>query len=220
MLEIRDNYFKAPDGNRYFRRNAPQVWVGAWGEKKQPLTQANYLAVEGNVRYGLLDGKVKKLKPVEIDWARERTADVEATATKYFVAGGTAAFTHGRAVEARLKLVRFHIDESVLERLLNNDANTVRASLKKTGNDARVCTSAWVVMSGELAERFDTSASLEVSGTTADGLSITANGGGNWKGSETITFSPGTVFAYGLHKVRKWNDDRIEDMEDDWQSLN
>jgi hypothetical protein len=219
MIEIKDSYFKAPDGNRYFRRNAPAVAVGLYGEKKEPVTQANYLAVEGHIKYDLLNGKIKKLKPVEVDWARERKADVQANVELYFIVGGTAKFTHEKAIEAHLKLIRFHIEQAALENLLNKDANKVREALKEEGNDARVCSSTWVVMSGDLAERFDTSVALEVSGTVSGGLSITAKGGAAWSGSEKITFDPGTVFAYGLHKVKKWNGDKIEEMEDDWQSL-
>jgi hypothetical protein len=219
MIEIKDSYFKASDGNRYFRRNAPAVGVGYNGEKKEPLTEANYLAVDGHIKYDLLDGKIKKQPAVEIDWAHENKTDVEAYIDYYFVAGGTLEFSHAKAIEAHLKLIRFNIEQSTLKSVLNNDAGKVRQSMKDEGNDARVCSSAWVVMSGDLAERFNTSAGLEVSGT-ANGLSITAKGDGSWSGSETITFSPGTVFAYGLHKVKKWNGDKIEEMEDDWQSLN
>ena len=220
MIEIKDSYFKASDGNRYFRRNAPAVEVGANGEKKAPLTEANYLAVDGHIKYDLLSGKIKKQAPVEIDWSREKKSDVEAYVDYYFVAGGTAKFTHEKAVEAHLKLMRFNIEQSTLQQVLNNDAAQVRNSMKNEGNDARVCSSTWVVMSGDLAERFNTSAGLEVSGTTATGLSVTAKGDGSWTGSEKITFSPGTVFAYGLHKVKKWDGDKIKEMEDDWQSLN
>jgi hypothetical protein len=219
MIEIKDNYFKAPDGNRYFRRNSPEQAVGKYGQKKEPVTQANYLEVDGNIQYNLLNGKIKKLSPVEIDWASERKADVEANVSLYFVVGGTAKFTHEKAIEAHLKLIQFHIEGGTLKDLLNKDANVVREALKKEGNDARVCSSTWVVISGDLAERFDTSVSLEVSGTVSEGLSITAKGGATWSGSEKITFSPGTVFAYGLHKVKKWNGDKIEEMEDDWQSF-
>lgn len=219
MIKIKDNYFKAPDGNRYFRRNAPAVVVGSYGEKKEPVTQANYLAVEGHIKYDLLNGKIRELKPVEIDWSRENKADVEANVEYYFVVGGTAKFSYKKAIEAHLKLIRFHIEQAALENLLNKDANKAREELKEEGKDARVCSSTWVVMSGEIAERFDTSAALEVSGTTSDGLSITAKGGAAWKGSEKITFTPGTVFAYGLHKVKKWNGNKIKEMEDDWQSL-
>ena len=222
MIEIKDSYFKATDGNRYFRRNALAVAVGVYGEKKEPVTEANYLAVDGNIKFNLLDGKIKKLTPVEIDWERERKADVEANVEWYFVVGGTAKFNHGKAIEAHLKLIRFHIEAHALETVLNKEANKVRESLKKEGNDARVCSSIWVVMSGVLAERFNTSVGLEVSGSVSEGLSLTAKGGASWSGSEKITFSPGTVFAYGLHKVKKWDGDKIDEggLEDDWQGFN
>ena len=220
MIEIKDSYFKATDGNRYFRRNSPAVEVGANGKKKTPLTEANYLEVEGHIKYDLLAGKVKKLPSVEIDWASQKKSDVEAYVDSYFVIGGTLEFTHEKAIQAHLKLVEFLVEPGTLENVLNNDANQVRQTLKDDGNNARVCSSTWVVMSGDLAERFNTSAGLQVSGTSSTGLSITATGDGTWSGSEKITFSPGTVFAYGLHKVKKWDGDKIKELEDDWQSLN
>jgi hypothetical protein len=223
MTMIKDSYFKAPapDNNRYFRRNAIAVEIGSYGEKKEPITEANYLAVEGNINFDLLKGKIKKSPPIEVDWSREKKADVEASAKWYFDVGGVKLdFNHKKAVDYRLKLIRFHIDEGSLENLLNNEAGTARENLKKEGKDARVCTSTWVVVSGKMAERFDTSVGLEVSGTTAEGLTITAKGGAKWSGSEKIIFAPGTVFAYGLHKVNKWNGDKVGDTEDDWQGLN
>jgi hypothetical protein len=221
MIEIKDNYFKGPDGNRYFRRNALAVTVGSHGEGKTPITEANYLAVEGNIKYVLLDGKIKNSSSVKIDWDSASKADVEAGVELYFDLGGVKlGFSHEKAIKARLELIRFYIDEGNLKRVLNNDANIVREKMKKEGADARVCASTWVVMSGELAQRFNTSAGLEVSGTVSEGLTITAKGGGAWSGSEKITFSQGTVFGYGLYKVKKWNGDIIEDMEDDWQGLN
>ena len=219
MVQIKNSYFKAPDGNRYFRRNADSVAVGCYGEKKQPVTQANYLAVEGNIAYSLLSGKIKQEPPVEIEWSRESKVDVEAEVNYYFTTGGKASFSYEKAKEAKLKLMRFRITEGDLEKVLNSDADTARKKLKDDGNDARVCSSAWVVMSGELAERSGTALDIEASGTTPQGLTITAKGGGDWSGSEKITLSEGTVFAYGLHKVKKWDKDKVEDMEDDWQSL-
>ena len=220
MIKIKNSYFKAPDGNRYFRRNAPEVAVGSYGEKKEPITEANYLAVEGHIKYDLLNGKIRKGIPFKVDWESETKADVEANVEYYFVVGGPAKFSYEKAKEAHLELVRFHIDPSPLKSLLNNDANKARKAMKKEGKDARVCSATWVVMSGQLAKRFSTSAGLEVSGTTSQGLSITAKGGAAWSGSETITFGPGTVFAYRLHKVKKWNGDKIGEMEDDWQGPN
>jgi len=63
-------------------------------------------------------------------------------------------------------------------------------------------------------------ARINVTATTTQGLKITAQGGGTWTRSETIVLGPGTVFAYGLHKVAKWDGERAEDLEDDWQGPN
>lgn len=220
MVEIKDNYFKANDGNRYFRRNAPEVVVGSYGKKQDPVTQANYLEAVGHIKYDFLAGKIKTFPSGAIDWARARSSDVQASATtSYFDIGGRGMFSHNKAKEAHLELARFYVEQMPLKNILNNEANKVREELKKEGNDARVCSSVWVVISGNLAERFQTSVGLEVSGTPSGDLSITARGGASWSGSEEITLSPGTVFAYGLHKVTKWDGDKIEDMEDDWQSL-
>lgn len=221
MVNIKDNFFKAPDNNRYFRRNAPAVSVSSYGQKKEPLTEANYLAVEGHPRYEYLDGRIKTDKSVQIDWERENKADVEAHVDHYFDVGGVKLnFNYNKAKSANLKLIRLSIDEGPLKKMLNNEAKVVRDAMKKEGKDARICSSTWIVVSGQLGERFDTKVGLEVSGSTSEGLKITAKGGGSWSGSETITFSPGTVFAYGLHKVKKWNGDLIADMEDDWHGPN
>ena len=220
MTAFTNSSFTAPDGNRYFRRNALEVGVGVWGEKKQPLTEANYLAAMGSIRSTHLDGKISKSVPMQIDWSHESTTAVEASAKLYFVAGGTATFTHSRAKEAQLKIVRFFVYEETLRRVLNDDADLVRAGMKKEGGDARVCSSALGILDGHLADRFATSVGLEVSGTLSTGLSITAKGGASWQGSETITFSPGTLLAYGLHKVKKWDGDTIRELEDDKPGLN
>ena len=220
MIQIKDNFFKAPDGNRYFRRNSPRVEVGSYGEKKTPLTQANYLAVEGHVKFSYLDSKLKKENPGKIDWSRCSKADVEADVKTYFdLCGVKLNFTHQKAKEAELELMLIYINEGALKKVLNKDAHKVRQEMKKEGKDARICSSVWVVMSGRLAKRFSTSVDLNASATTAKGLKITAKGGAQWEGTETIELTSGTVFAYGLHKVKKWKGDEIDDLDDDWQSL-
>src|SRR3954471_10612849 len=107
MIEIKDSYFKGPDGNRYFRRNSPSVSVGAYGQSKRPLTEPNYLSVDGHMRYDLLDGKLKQDPPVEIDWGRTSQADIGAGVKTYFDVGGVqASFSHEKAKNAHLKLIR------------------------------------------------------------------------------------------------------------------
>jgi hypothetical protein len=218
MIEIKDSHFKGPDGNRYFRRNAISLGIGKWGPKREPLLQANYLEVEGNVRYSLLEGKLSKSPPYGIDWARANRADVEATATVYHTIKGTATFDYERAREANLQMIRFHVDGGELTRLLN-DADGVRDKMKSEGNDARICSSVWIVVSGELAERFSTGVRFNVKANISEGLSVGVEGGATWSGEERITLSESSVFAYGLHKIDRWKGDLVGDVKDDWQSL-
>ena len=221
MVEIKNSYFKDPFGNRYFRRNSSSVSVGAFGPKKEPWTEANYLEVDGHLRYDYLDGKMKPDSPVSIDWNATSQGDIGTGVTTFFDVGGVEGnFSSEKAKTAQLKLVRFHVDASPMETVLNTQAKTVRAQMKDEGNDARICSSAYVVVSAALGQRFATATEIKVTATTTQGLKITAQGGGTWTGSESIVLGPGTVFAYGLHKVTKWDGERIEDLEDDWQSLN
>jgi len=221
MVEIKNSYFKDPFGNRYFRRNSSSVSVGAFGEKKEPWTEANYLSVDGHMRYEFLDGKLKQDPAVSIDWNGTSQADIGAAVTTFFDVGGVlGTFSSEKARSAQLKLVRFHVDANPLENVLNSQARTVRDQMKDEGNDARICSSAWVVVSAELGQRFATATAIKVEATTTQGLKITAQGGKTWSGSESIVLGAGTVFAYGLHKVKKWDGERVEDLEDDWQSLN
>ena len=134
--------------------------------------------------------------------------------------GVEGTFNAEKARTAQLKLVRFHVDAGPMERVLNTQAKAVRGKMKDEGNDARICSSAYVVVSAALGQRFATAAEINVTATTTQGLKITAQGGGSWSGSESIVLGPGTVFAYGLHKVARWNGEEVEDLEDDWQGLN
>jgi hypothetical protein len=221
MVEIKDSYFKDPFGNRYFRRNSSSLSVGAYGRKKTPLTQANYLEVDGHLNYDFLDGKLKQDPHVTIDWSRTTQSDIGADVTSYFDVGGVkGSFNRESALQAKLMLMRFHVDTNPLENILNNNAHVVRRKMKEDGNDARICSSVYVVITASLAKRFSSAADLTVEATTAQGLKITAKGGSVWSGEEAIVLGAGTVFAYGLHKVKKWADDKVGELEDDWQSFN
>jgi hypothetical protein len=72
-----------------------------------------------------------------------------------------------------------------------------------------------VCLEAELAEHFETSSGFVFS-VPAVGLNLTAKGGS--KGTQTITISAGTVFAYKLHKVTNWKDNKtvVDDMKADY----
>jgi hypothetical protein len=120
-----------------------------------------------------------------IDWNGTSQADIGTAVTSDFDVGVLATFDTEKARKAQLKLVRL-VDANPLENVVNSQARTVRDQMKDEGNDARICSSAWVVVSAELGQRFATATAIEVEATTTQGLKITAQGGKTWSGSESI----------------------------------
>jgi hypothetical protein len=144
---------------------------------------------------------------VSIDWEETTRGDVEVNGgLSYFAVNGQAAVSgsYEKAKSAKLRLAKFIIPEGKLKAMLNKDARVVRNYLADEGKDGRIVSQVWVVMEAELAEHFDrygsTSLSVKAAGKN---LKVTATGGK--QGSQTITLSPDTTFAYALSKVKKWN---------------
>ena len=75
--------------------------------------------------------------------------------------------------------------------------------------DGRIVSEAWVGMEVELAEHFGAyaGASLSAKAAGAD-LQISVTGGKY--GTQTVVVSPNTTFAYKLHKVTDWNNDKTQ----------
>lgn len=66
-------------GKRYFRAGSEDLELCSFGEKKTPLTQANYLAKEGTVSTrNLSKVKVDATGPFPIDWSKYGSSDINA----------------------------------------------------------------------------------------------------------------------------------------------
>jgi hypothetical protein len=220
--KITENYFEYENG-KYFRENAHGLRIGSYGEKKDPIGPKSHLDVQNTIKPEYLASCVKYNTTTKIDWSQTSKAEVEAEgAFKFFGLNVNAAVngTYDKAKDARLEMMSFAIDEGPLQRMLNEDADGARKYLADEGNDGRVVSEVWVVTDGDLSEHFATSGSISVSASAAgNGLAVTAKGGKF--GSQTITLEDGVVFAYKLHKVKDWNQDktRIGNMEADWQGI-
>ncbi|RMF32078.1 MAG: hypothetical protein D6752_00910 [Candidatus Nitrosothermus koennekii] len=218
--KIASHFFKY-NNLKYFRDGAENIEMCSFGEKKDPLGPKSYLSVEGKVARKHLEGRIKKIPSVDIDWSKQSKADVEANGLIPVygipVKVGTT-YSYEEAKSADLKLIKFVIDEGPLKKMLNNDANAARNYLADEGKDGRIVSSIWVVMEGKLARHFDSVGSISANAAGSN-LEITASGG--VAGSQTITLSEGTTFAYAMHKVKKWNKGKteIEDMEDDYHGI-
>lgn len=213
-------------GKRYFRAGSEDLELVSFGQKKTPLTQANYLAKEGTVSTSNLSQvKVDVAGPFTIDWSKYGSSDVNAGISYLKLVGGKGAFNHNVAKSAHLQLVKFGLGEAQLKALLNHHANVARHALDEEGNDGRIVSAVWVVMEAELASQVSSAGSVNVSVPIANsGFVVDLGGGGSSTSTSNVTIPPGTTFAYLLHKVKKWEKSHgerlVEDMEDDQQSLN
>jgi len=207
---------------KYFRGNAHILKLATYGEKKDPVGAKAYLDPESTVGAEHLASRVEKGKPVGVEWGRTTKAELEANGPIPVFGLNLNVSTnlgYEKVKTADLKLFNLSIAEDPLKKLLNEDAVNVRKYFAGEGKDARIVSEVWVVMEAKLAEHFDTSGAVAVSVKGAD-LNVTAKGG--TQGTQTITLSKGSVFAYKLHKVKEWNKDktRILDMEADYKGMN
>jgi hypothetical protein len=210
-------------GMSYFRGNAHLVELGTYGEKKDPIGAKAYVDPQSKVKAETLATRVKIGKPVKIDWNEVSKADLEAEGVlKFFSLGkkGTASFTHEQARTAKLELLNFSISEGPLQQMLNTDADGARRFLADEGDDGRIVSEAWVVVSAELGQHFATYAAASA-GVKAFGSSLDVSASGGQHGTQTITLSAGTTFAYKLHKVKDWNKGKtqIDNMEADYKGM-
>lgn len=218
--KITEHYFEFGTV-KYFRGKAENVEIASYGERKDPIGPRSYLEVQNKVKSEYLEGRVRYITTTEVDWEDATAAEVEVNGVlKYFSLAVKLAAngSYEKAKSAKLKLTKFAIDEGRLQTMLNQDAGGARNYLADEGADGRIVSEVWVAMEAELSEHFSTSGSISVSANAVgSGLDVTAEGGKH--GSQTVTLSKGTTFAYKLHKVKDWNKGKtqIEDMEADYK---
>lgn len=229
MSEVKiTKHFFLYNGVRYFRGGAENTVLAACGEKEDPIGPKASLTVFNTIPREHLKGRVRHIRVNEIDWSSQSKGEVEtAGQLNYFTlsGSGTATFSYDKAKSARLRLTKFVIDEGDLKAMLNKDAHAARRFLADTGRDGRVVSGVFVVMDGQIEEKFSSAVSsggsVSASLTKAAELQLTANHGGSKSGSTTIVLAKRSSFAYVLHKVKKWNKDKtlIEELELDTHGM-
>lgn len=222
-IKITDNVFEF--GNqKYFRGNAHLIQMGTYGEKKDPIGARSYVDPQSKVQSEILAGRVKPGTIATIEWGETTQASFSINGPiKYFGLNGKVGVdgTYEKAKTAHLKLANFYINEGPLTDMLNKDADGARKFLADEGDDARIVGEVWVAMEAELAEHFATYGSVSASAKAAGSdVQVTVSGGKN--GSQSVSLSPGTTFAYKLYKVKKWTSHdktRIENLEADYKGI-
>jgi hypothetical protein len=223
--KITEHYFEYGT-LKYFRGAAENLVFCAYGRKRDPLGAKAYLEVQNKVKPEYLEGRVRCATTVAINWEDATAAEVETSGVlKYFSLDSKLAVngSYMKAKSAKLRLIKFVIDEGPLQTMLNQDADIARNYLANEGGDGRIVSGLWVATEEELAEHFSASGSISTSANAAlGGLDVTAvvTAAGGKDVSQTITLLSDTPFAYQLHKVTDWNRDktRIEGMKADYHS--
>lgn len=228
-VEIKSHFFKFSN-IKYFRDKAENVELGSYGEKKDPIGALAYLSVQNRIRGDALAAyaKVRVIPPISIDWAKYKKTDVEANGlVKYFTLGSKVSIgaTWEKLKTAKMQLLKLVIDEGPLTNTLNNHTTGALNFLRDEGGDGRVVHEVWVVLDATLATHFTNSTVFEVKGTgSVEVVDVTAklSAGSTGSGSQTISLSKGTTFAYLMMKVKKWSSGKtkIDDLEDDLKGLN
>lgn len=207
-------------GQRFFRGKATDVALGSYGEKKTPFGGIPYLAIERTIpASNLAKVQVKVTGPITVDWGKVSKTDVSGGVNYLKAAGGKASLSVESAKSAKLVLVKFSIPEGELKDLLNKHAGQARSEIKKEGNDARVVSEVYVAMEAELASKVTTGGSVSATGT-ANGLEVSVAASNSTTTTTKVSLPPDTTFAYLLHKVKKWDGDKVSDMEDDRAGAN
>ncbi|MBL8350375.1 MAG: hypothetical protein JNL87_08655 [Burkholderiaceae bacterium] len=209
--------------NKYFRGNAHLLEAAHFGEKKDPIGAKAFVEPAGKVKPEHLDGRLKFNGRVKIDWNTVSKSELEADADLHFFGlgkSGALSFGHAEAKSAKLELINLSIDELKLKAMLNTDANVARKFMADEGSDARIVSEVWIVVDADLAEHFVTSGAGGV-GVEALGSTAKISVSGGTRGTQTLTLSPGSTFAYKLHKVSEWSKGKtkVEAVEADYKGM-
>jgi hypothetical protein len=205
----------------YFRKNAHLIDIATFGKKKSPAGKAHYLDPFNKIERRHLVNRVTVGLPVSIDWSQTKQADVEVDGRQVLVYGVNASsaqiYSFAKVKSAKVVLYNLSISEGVLIPLLNGDADGARNFLATEGGDGRIVNEVWVVMEAKLAEHFKSFGSKSSSVSYA-GANLNISVSGGTLGTQTITLSPGAIFAYKMERVTDWNAGKthINKMEPDY----
>lgn len=208
---------------KYFRGNAHLLELGSYGEKKDPIGARAYVDPQGRVRREHLVPRAVSSTPIAIDLSSLKERDLGASGSLPVFGLDlrlAASWRLQRLQQARLRIVSVSLSEGRLKGLLNQDADGARRFLAKEGSDGRIVSEVWIVMEAELATAYASTSRLEF-GVGIDGIDFSAEGGAGNSGSQKVTLAPGSVLAYKLHKVKRWNKDKsaVEELEADYKGL-
>jgi hypothetical protein len=185
------------NGKKYFRGGSEDIELGSYGEKKSPITQTNYLEVQGRIPAEKL--KVREAVEISIDTSQTSQKEITTNINAAAVFKGSAGTAYQDFKSGKLKLIKLIIENGDIMSAANQSPKAID-NLSTYGNDARIAHQVFVVVDDETARSFSKGSSFEVSvNVGVVKVSVGANGGSS--GSTSVSVSRGSIFAYGMVKL-------------------
>lgn len=208
--EVFDNHLKY-NGINYFRVGSEDTYLGCYGEKKSPVFQGNYLETQDGLPAKKL--KVKDAVEATIDFSKSTEAEVLANIDVAGVFGANQNTAYQDLKSGKLSLFKLIIDLEDLRKAANDSPNHLDR-LKSYGNDSRIASDVFVVLDANETKSFSSATSFGVS-VQAGVVKVTAQTGVENGGSTSVSVSNGSIFAYGIAKIKWDKNDKIEKLTDD-----
>ncbi len=188
------------EGIRYWRKKASEAKLGSVGQKMTPVAGKNYFQKKQDAPDGIYD--------VAID---ARTTISSAKANEWGVSAGVSnvkgGVSHSGSYKGTITAYKMRIDlgddRGDLRYETNRNSRHLEA-LKDEGKGARMVSAVWILVAGEESKEECYSGDLTVTNgvwkvsTSASGCS-----------SNSWTIAPGSIIAYEMVKVDKWDDHEI-----------
>lgn len=204
-------------GNDYYKANASVAGIGAVGEKRTPVTKANFIEVKDRISADKL--KIREIGPVKIDSQRTNKLDFLANVNlaKVFKIGSVDT-AYEDVLKSDLQLVFMAVDVNDMVEAINRSPR-IREDLDRWGNNARVVTSGFVIVEAKTARDLSSSTDVEAE-VNVHGITIKPKLGVSTNDRTEVVFPVGSLYAYGLHKLF-WDkkSGRVEDLKFDGHGL-
>lgn len=213
MITIRSNKLVF-GGMRYFRRNAMNLSLGSFGEKRTAGLGASYLVEDGELDAEVV-GRVKTRGPFHFNEVTNRTGSASLGlrgSLEGLGVSGSASLASEKLKSKELSILHISVDEDDLVDRINRNAEAL-SDLRHADRNARIVTEAWVVISARFDEAFQRSQSFNVTGAR-DELALELGGSFGKQRSTRLVLPESMTLAYMLRKI-DWKKRRrqIDDLD-------
>lgn len=214
---VKKNYIRY-NGYRYYKGRAQSIELGDWGDKKTPVTRANYLDQKGSFA-----GLIKDVSVSSFKLTQKEANKINLVGNFSFAIFGLKGNDfYEQAMAGKWHFVEIHLRN---EAKFMRELNRRRARLQTLANkdSYRIVDSIIVVMKATEVRKLRGGHTGNFKGGW-NGMSLTVDSKTRAGRSTTMEIDPGAVYAYGLKKI-KWNATRkakrtqIVDLKDDPHGL-